>query len=504
MKQYVKAKFYFEKSLDLSTELNNNGLTAANLNSLGTTEIYLNNTAKAFDLFSRALAMNRELGDAEGTITALINLSTFNMEQKKYALAKSQIKEALLLSQEIQFIDQISDCYNILSKIEFELGNYKDAYLYQSRFKELTDSVFNLENSKQLSEIKTTYEVDKKATELKAANKIQQAKKDAQIKQQKLFRNTFIIGFALMVILAIIIFRSYRQKLNANVIITKQKLEVEQQRNIVQSQNKEILSSIEYAKRIQATILPPPKIVKRFLDDSFVLYLPKDIVAGDFYWMETVQLSEAKTGEFEHESNVSDQIILFASCDCTGHGVPGALVSVVCSNALNRAVKEYGISTPSLILDKVAEIVIKDFSKDENENVQDGMDASLCALNIKTGQLEWAGANNPLWIVRNGVLLEFKADKQPFGKSDVIHPFKNHQISLLTGDCIYLFTDGYADQFGGEKNKKYSKKSLKKLIVSISQLPLDEQRQALYSAHMQWRGNTNEQVDDICIIGVKI
>ncbi len=369
-----------------------------------------------------------------------------------------------------------------------------------------------LKNSKQLSEIKTNYEVDKKATELKAANKIQQAKKDAQIKQQKLFRNAFIIGFGLMVILAIIIFRSYRQKLKANIIITKQKIEVEHQRNIVQSQNKEILSSIEYAKRIQATILPPTKVVKKFLDDSFVLYLPKDIVAGDFYWMETVQLADELISELVDETQLknnqlinssANQLILFAACDCTGHGVPGALVSVVCSNALNRAVKEFGISEPSLILDKVAELVIKDFSKDENENVQDGMDASLCALDVQTNQLQWAGANNPLWIVREGVLLEFKADKQPVGKSDAIQPFKNHQINLKKGDCIYLFTDGYADQFGGEKNKKFSKKSFKELIVSISHMSLMEQQQALYKEHIQWR-DVNEQVDDICIIGVKV
>jgi serine phosphatase RsbU (regulator of sigma subunit) len=201
--------------------------------------------------------------------------------------------------------------------------------------------------------------------------------------------------------------------------------------------------------------------------------------------------------------NNKKETILFAACDCTGHGVPGALVSVVCSNALNRVVKEYNITQPSLILDKVAELVVKDFSKDENENVQDGMDASLCALNIETGELQWAGANNPLWIIRNGELLETKADKQPIGKMDNRKPFMNHEMELQKGDTIYLFTDGYADQFGGSYNKKYSKKAFRELVVTINNLTLIEQREALYNAHILWRG-ANEQVDDICIIGVRI
>ena len=308
--------------------------------------------------------------------------------------------------------------------------------------------------------------------------------------------------------------------------VRERTFEVLEEKRKVVHQNREILDSIEYAKRIQATILPPPKVVKKYLEDSFILYIPKDIVAGDFYWMDSVELE-----------NKDSEYILFAACDCTGHGVPGALVSVVCSNALNRAVREYNIIQPSLILDKVSELVVQDFSKDENEEVQDGMDASLCSLNVKTGKLEWAGANNPLWIVapsqpspkgrEQGIpnssdstsnlesaeksllrgdlegLIEVKPDKQPIGKFENKKPFTNHSIQLQKGDTIYMFTDGYADQFGGEKGKKYSKKALRELVLSVAHLTLQQQREALYNAHLQWRG-TNEQVDDICIIGVRV
>jgi serine phosphatase RsbU (regulator of sigma subunit) len=350
--------------------------------------------------------------------------------------------------------------------------------------------------------------------------------KDAEIKSQRTTRLFLLAGLLAALVLLFFIFRSYRIKQKANHIITLQKEEVEKQRNIVVHQNREILDSIEYAKRIQATILPPPKVVKKYLEDSFILYIPKDIVAGDFYWMDSVELE-----------NKDSEYILFAACDCTGHGVPGALVSVVCSNALNRAVREYNIIQPSLILDKVSELVVQDFSKDENEEVQDGMDASLCSLNVKTGKLEWAGANNALWIVASpqpspkgreqGIpnsndsisnlesaekyplrgdlegLIEVKPDKQPIGKSDNKKPFTNHSIQLQKGDTIYMFTDGYADQFGGEKGKKYSKKAFRELVLSIAHLPLQQQREALYKAHLQWRGN-KEQVDDICIIGVRV
>ncbi|MEI6524334.1 MAG: SpoIIE family protein phosphatase [Bacteroidota bacterium] len=267
--------------------------------------------------------------------------------------------------------------------------------------------------------------------------------------------------------------------------------EVIYEKKIVEQKNTEILDSIEYAKRIQATILPPPKVVKKYLDDSFILYLPKDIVAGDFYWMETV-------GDW----------VLFAACDCTGHGVPGALVSVVCHNALNRAVKEYNKIMPAEILDVVAELVLENFSSDDD--VKDGMDASVCALNTSTGELYWAGANNPLWLIRHAELnsspveiTEYKPNKQPIGKFDDRVPYTNHKIEIAKGDTIYLFTDGYADQFGGERGKKLTKAKFKDAILNMQRYNLDEQKKYLLDLHLSYKGNLG-QVDDICVIGVRV
>ncbi|MCX6297391.1 MAG: SpoIIE family protein phosphatase, partial [Bacteroidetes bacterium] len=245
---------------------------------------------------------------------------------------------------------------------------------------------------------------------------------------------------------------------------------------------------ISYAKRLQEAILPPQKLIKQFLPNSFFFYKPKDIVAGDFYWLETDKLNS--------------DLLLFAAADCTGHGVPGAMVSVVCSNALNRTVNEFGITEPGKILDKVSELVIETFEKSESE-VNDGMDISLCALDKKSKLLKWSGANNPLWIIREKGLIEYKPTKQAIGKVDTPVPFITHTIQLQENDVIYAFTDGYADQFGGEKGKKFKLSSLQKLILSISHLPMNEQYKAVEETLKNWQGNI-DQVDDILIIGIRV
>jgi serine phosphatase RsbU (regulator of sigma subunit) len=267
--------------------------------------------------------------------------------------------------------------------------------------------------------------------------------------------------------------------------VVEQKNIAETQRHLVEEKNKEILDSINYAKRIQKAILPPDKLFHQLLPGSFVLYKPKDIVAGDFYWLQQVK-----------------QTVLVASADCTGHGVPGALVSVVCNNALNRSVREYRITEPGKILDKTREIVISEFEKSDQE-VKDGMDISLCA--ITENKIQWSGANNPLWIIKRGSseLIEIKPDKQPIGKYAESKPFTTHELILESGDTLYIFTDGFSDQFGGEKGKKFKASSMKELLVSIQHLTMEDQKTALNDAFEKWRG-TLEQIDDVSVIGIRI
>jgi two-component system, sensor histidine kinase LadS len=278
--------------------------------------------------------------------------------------------------------------------------------------------------------------------------------------------------------------------------------EINHQKELIEEKSKEIIDSINYAKRIQSAILPPKYVFSHYLPQSFILYLPKDIVAGDFYWMETKVVAD-------------HPMILFASADCTGHGVPGAMVSVICNNALNRSVREFALHRPGEILDKTREIIVKEFEKSA-EDMKDGMDISLCCLDLnpfiekgkEKRKLSWSGANNPLWIVSPSLggdylLKEIKPDKMPIGKYASQAAFTTHELEISEGDTVYLFTDGFADQFGGPKGKKFMCKQLKELILSIQSLTLPEQHRILQETFQNWRGQ-NEQIDDICIIGVRI
>ena len=324
-----------------------------------------------------------------------------------------------------------------------------------------------------------------------------------------------IIGFILVLLFTVYILKAYRDKHKANDLLKEQKAEIQQKNSMlknaneeitlakheIEEKNSEILDSINYAKGIQEAILPPESYWKKNLPDSFVLYLPKDIVAGDFYWMDTI----------ENE-------VLFAAADCTGHGVPGAMISVVCHNALNRVVREFGMHQPAEILDKVTDLVIKTFERSDRE-VKDGMDISLVGLTMDTMQLEFAGAHNPLWLIREGneayeglklnmelggkSLYEIKADKQPVGKFEFRKNFTYNKIQVKKGDVIYLSSDGFPDQFGGPKGKKLKSKAFKKLLMEMCEKDINEQKEILKKAFQEWRGDF-EQLDDVCVIGVRI
>jgi len=299
------------------------------------------------------------------------------------------------------------------------------------------------------------------------------------------------------------------QKERLENIVVRRTAEIKKASSMLEEKNKEIIDSINYAKRIQDAILPSNKRFFWNLPQSFITYLPKDIVAGDFYWLETAINPE----------DLEEKIVLFAAADCTGHGVPGAMVSVVCSNALNRAVREYSLIKPNEILDKVAIMVEETFSKSDVE-VKDGMDISLCAYFTKSKKLWWAGANNPLYIISNNpekdccrkyptkfdeapYLYEIKANKQPVGKYEARVPFDLHELTLEEGETFYSFSDGFADQFGGEKGKKYKTQKLKEYLRSIYSTEINHQGNLLESEFHKWRGQ-HEQIDDVCMIGVKV
>jgi serine phosphatase RsbU (regulator of sigma subunit) len=286
-----------------------------------------------------------------------------------------------------------------------------------------------------------------------------------------------------------------KKEIIARLALAESNKQLEIKSTIIEEKNKEINDSINYSKKIQQAILLPFHLEKNRIDDYFIFLKPKDIVSGDFLWY-------ANGINAPQGSPKEDGSIIMAAADCTGHGVPGAMVSIVCNNALNKAVLEFDITDPGKILDKTRELVLESFSKSD-DNVQDGMDISLLSINPTTQEIKWAGANNSLLYVENGEIKELKANKQPIGKIENPSNFTTHTLPFKKGIIFYLFTDGFADQFGGEHEKKFMYKNFKEVLLTISSLPLNQQKEELDLVFKNWKREL-EQTDDICVIGIRV
>jgi serine phosphatase RsbU (regulator of sigma subunit) len=273
-----------------------------------------------------------------------------------------------------------------------------------------------------------------------------------------------------------------------NISLESKNIEINNQRQILEEKHKEITDSINYAERIQRSLLASKKMLDDNLNDYFVLFKPKDIVSGDFYWATTL----------------SNSNFILVTADSTGHGVPGAIMSIVNIASLKEAIVQ-GIQSPDLILNETRRLVIENLKNDgSEEGGKDGMDASLICIDFKNNKMTCACANNPIWIVRQGELIEIKSDRMPIGKHDKdTTPFKLHSFDLQKGDAIYTLTDGYPDQFGGVNGKKFKTKQLQEFLVSIAGEPMGIQKQKLETGFDKWKGNL-EQVDDVCVIGIKV
>jgi len=513
LNDYSKALTYFFDALEMSEKEGFNEIKKNTIGNIGVVYFHQGDYAKAKEYYLKSLQFQQEAGDKQGISRQLGNIGALYVKAPQLAIEKGNSKKGLILAEE--YLDKalklsnetgalnlISEQEDFYSTLEEKRGNWKNAIYRYKKHILLRDSINSEENKKLIVKKEIQYEFDKKA----AADSVAYAKesevsaallkqKEAEIKSKQLQQWGLGIGLMIVIIFSGFLYNRIKITQKQKHLIELQKQQVEHQKHLVVEKNNEILDSITYAKRIQSAILPPQRLIKEFLPNSFVLYKPKDIVAGDFYWLEVPD-----------NNNINQKPIMMAAADCTGHGVPGAMVSVVCNNALNRSVREYGLTEPGKILDKTREIVIEEFQKSDEE-VKDGMDISLCCLQNKT--LSWSGANNPLWIVRknheNSVpeLIELKPDKQPIGKYADTKHFTTHTIELFENDTLYIFTDGYQDQFGGPKGKKFMAKNLKELLITINHETMEKQKQILDHAFTEWVGDL-EQIDDVTFIGIRI
>ncbi len=479
-KKFRKAIRYYHESLAIDLKLKDSIGLADDYNNLGVCYQETKEYHKSEFYQLKALELREKLRQTLGISISKLNLGVIAVKTGQFEKAANYLSEAEKIAQKLGSKETLKSIYQAQSELGEKTRDFEFAFDRLNLFNELKDELADEENIRKQTQEEMNYQFDKER-ENQRLNRIKEKLEDRKKQEQALIINWAIAIVGIIILgFSFILYRRWKE-------VKKQQVIIEQKNRQVEEKNHEILDSINYAKRIQTAILPSLQLRQRVLPSHFVLYEPKDIVAGDFYWLEETKDS-----------------IIFAVADCTGHGVPGAMMSVVCHNALNRSVKEFGLRNPGEILDKTREIIVDELSKNQ-QDVSDGMDISLCTWNKTSNELIWAGANNPLWIWKktSGDMVEIKPNKQPIGKHFDMQPFTSHPVELEKGDRIYLITDGFADQFGGPDSKKFKAKNLKNLLVQISHEKIQQQIEILKTTFFQWKGNL-EQIDDVCIMGIEI
>jgi serine phosphatase RsbU (regulator of sigma subunit) len=479
---------YFEKSYELHTQTKDLKGMAIALNNIGSGYSSLGEKEKAIPYLEKALELHMKMGNKPGITGSLVNIGIVYDEKGDLKKSLEYGEKALALAQESGAVIETRDVALFLYKRYKRTNNWVKSLQMHELYSSMQDSIRKEENKKAVIKQQLKYEYEKKAAADSLRGVEEKKISDAKLQHEKNQRYYLYSGLILVLIFAIFMYNRFK-------ITQKQKFIIEEQKSLVEEKQKEIFDSIHYAKRIQDAYLPPADVLKKFFPESFLLFKPKDIVSGDFYWFYSPKIVK----------NENTNKIFFAVADCTGHGVPGAIMSVICCNALNEVVVTQGYKQPGEILDRVREIVVRTIkSKDANEQ-KDGMDISFCCLDLETLQLNYAGANNALWILKHGQneMQIVKADKQPVGIYSNMNPFTTQSLQLSKGDCLFLYSDGFADQFGGPKGKKLKYAQLQKMLVEKAQNNMNELGKYLNHEFDQWKGNL-EQVDDVCVMGIRL
>lgn len=442
----------------------------------------------ALEYYIRSLQKSEELGDQRQKTITLGNIGTYYANRKNMAEGEKYLLRALEIDTTIGYLDHVQNIHKVLSDLYLSKGDFKKAYHHHRKYTIAKDSIFNIEKHEDITRKELNYEFDKKEAVAKSEQEKIAAVTALESKRQKIIIWSVAAGLLLMAVFAVFILRSLRVTQRQKQIIQKQKHLVEEQKHLVEEKHKEISDSINYAERIQRALLAGKNLLEENLKNYFILFKPKDVVSGDFYWAEKLT-----NGNF-----------ILVTADSTGHGVPGAIMSILNIACLKEAVSK-GITSADALLNETRKLVIDNLKNDgSREGGKDGMDASLLIFDFDRNVLTCACANNPVWIIRDGQLIELKPDRMPVGKHDKDKtPFTLQTFTLQKNDLVYALTDGYADQFGGAAGKKFKYKKLQEMLLEISNNSMEAQRQKLDGVFEEWRGSL-EQIDDVCIIGIRI
>jgi len=484
-----RALQYYIEAADFFTATKAKNNLADVENNIGSAYNDLKEYGRSIEYYEKALSSYQELNNKYGVAMCYGNIGNVYDMKGEMEKGVAYSEQALQMAREINAKDMVAAAYTFLAEGYSKLGDYKKAFDYQAGLVNINDTIFNETSTKQINDMQVKYDTEKKEKE----NKIL----ELSVNKQKIINYSILAGLLLVIALAFFIFRGYRDKQKANEALAEKN-------KIIEEINKDIIDSINYAKRIQHAILTSDEYLAETLGEHFVLYKPRDVVSGDFYWC---------------YSNYNK--VVFTVADCTGHGVPGALMSMIGNSLLNETVIENKITDAAQILNALRNNIVKTLQqKGQSFITRDGMDIALCVWDKEKKEIQYAGANNSLYLYRNNAdglesnkklklygssLYEVLPDKQPIGymEDKMDKSFSSYTMQLKKGDIIYIATDGYADQFGGEANKKFTKKKFRELLASIAEKPLPEQKEIMDRIIEQWK-NTTTQTDDICLLGVKI
>ena len=547
---YSAALKNYLASLKIEQELGDKKGEAASYNNIGGVYFDQGYYAEALKNHFASLKIDETLGNKSGIAGSFINIGDVFIKQKKYTNAEEYLVKANELSKEIGHKEYLKISYSGLTNLDSAKGNYKGAYENYKLYILYRDSLDNEETRKKTIQSQMTFDFEKKEAVATAEHK-KELENQKAISEEKSRKQKTVILFVVFGLLLVLVFAGFI--LRSLTITRKQKKTIEKQKQIVDDKNlqlnqqneeistqrdeieaqrdeieaqrdlvtvqkehieeihKEVTDSINYAKRIQEAVLPVSEVSRSVLGEHFILFKPKDIVSGDFYW--TIKIKK---------------LLIVAVADCTGHGVPGAFMSMLGISFLNEIVQKQEINKANQILNILRKEIINALQQKGVQGEQkDGMDISLLVINTDTNEAQWAGANNPLYIIKkfdnlkmtqfesdeassnlqisqlSNQLVELKGNKMPIAIYPEMKDFTNHEFVLNKGDSVYLFTDGYADQFGGSKGRKFMYKQLKEILLDNCDKSMAEQLEILDIAFTKWKGNM-DQIDDITILGIRI
>lgn len=491
LKQDTSALVYYQRALSLSQQAESNRLIAICFNNMAGVYGRWGENKRAIGLYRQALIMRTKIGDMNGAALVLNNLGIEYTDAGNYDSAFYFLNKSMTLADSIGYKDMIMANNLSLAELFAKQKQYDKAYPYYIEYHRLFAEINKEESKNEVSRLNATLQAEEREREIERLS--QQGLLDEAALAQERTKGWFLaVGLAAVALLAMMIWINNRRTRKVNLLLETQKSEIAEQKKIVEEQHRDIVDSINYALRIQHAVMPSRAELKQMFPESFVLYKPRDIVSGDFWWV---------------TERAGKKVIAVA--DCTGHGVPGAFMSLIGTSLLNEIVNERGITDPGQILDILSERVVKSLHQNEERaSSHDGMDIGIAVIDEEKEQLVFAGANHSMFFTDiSGTLNELKGDRQPIGYyHEQQRPFRTHVLQLDDVTNIWLFTDGYADQFCGnagiQLGKKFKYSRLKQLLTAVQALNTVQQREQLTRTFEEWKGNMF-QVDDVLLLGIK-